>query len=310
MTLNQSTRNVVNGAIEENKITLVIPNRNNEKYLDACIRSVVNQTDKNFTFIVSDNHSTDGSIHIIDLYKQHINKIISPPSPVGYKEHLLWILKQVQTEYVIFMAGDDIAHNELIYYYRESLKKNEKSKPAFVCSPFYYIDEHSNTYKRIKWPKKFCGNRSDMVRTFLKGPICNISSVAWNVKKLKNLDIPEEVGNSIDWYLYIILSNKNDVLLINKRLLYYRVHRESTGNSNVVGHTESCKRMFIFLRDNVFKDDAEALKQINANFVSFNKVITGWWGNSFKLLLKRAVNFATAIIFKFHGLLDAERQNR
>lgn len=310
MILNQNTHNFENGVIAGNEITLVIPNRSNEKYLDACIRSVVSQNDKNFTFIVSDNHSTDGSIQIINSYQQYINKIISPPSPIGYKEHLLWILEQVQTEYVIFLAGDDIAHNELIYCYRKSLEKNGKSKPAFVCSPFYYIDELSNIYNRIKWPKRFCGNSSDMVHTFLKGPICNISSVAWNVSKLKSLDIPEEIGNSIDWYLYILLSKNNHVLLVNKRLLFYRVHRESTGNSNVVGHTENCMRLFLYLKENVFKNDTANLKQIDANIIAFNQVIAGKRGNPFKLLPQRVINIVTALIFKLQKSSSIEKIRR
>jgi len=281
-------------------ISLVIPNRNNVKYLEACLHSVARQTDKDFVFIVSDNHSTDGSIEIISSYKEHIDKIISPPSPVGYKEHLMWILGQVQTKYVIFLAGDDIAHDELIHFYRKSLKKTGQSSPAFVCSPFYYIDEHSNIYNRLRWPRQFSGSRNDMLSAFLKGPICNISSVAWNVKKLKRIDIPEEIGNSIDWYLYVMLSNKNDVLLVNKKLLFYRVHRESTGNSNVVAHTDNCRRLFLHLKDNCFNNDAVSLRQIDVNINAFNQVIAGGRANPIKQLVKKIINFVTASIFRFH----------
>lgn len=286
--------------LSDKQISLVIPNRNNERYLEACLRSVIGQTDKEFVFVVSDNHSADGSMEIINSYREHIDKVISPPSPVGYKEHLMWILGRVQTAYVIFLAGDDIAHEELIQRYRKSLEKNGESSPAFVCSPFYFIDERSNIYNRLQWPRQFCGTRSDMWHTFLKGPICNISSVAWNVNKLKGIDIPEVIGNSIDWYLYILLSNRNDVLLVNKKLLFYRVHRESTGNSNVVAHTENCKRLFLYIRANMFKNDAASLKQINANIVAFDQVIAGKRINPFKRLLQRVIYVVTALIFKLH----------
>ena len=253
-----------------------------------------------FVFIVSDNHSTDGSINIIDSYKEHIDKIISPPSPGGYKEHLFWILEQVQTEFIIFLAGDDIAHSELIYYYRKSLERKGGSSPAFVCSPFYYIDDHSNIYNILTWPRQFCGPKNDMVNVFLKGPICNISSVAWKVNSLKRIHLPEEIGNSIDWYLYIIMSNKNDVLLVNKKLLFYRVHRESTGNSNVVAHTDNCRRLFLYLKENEFKNDAASLSQIDANIESFNQVIAGKRVNPIKWYLKKLTSVFTAVMFKLY----------
>ncbi len=300
MALNQSKKKSEGNERAKHNISLVIPNRNNEKYLGACLRSVIGQADKNFVFIVSDNHSADGSIKIIDSYKEHIDKIISPPSPVGYKEHLFWILEQVKTEFVIFLAGDDIAHSELIHCYRKSLEKNGETSPAFVCSPFYYIDDHSNIYNRLKWPRQFCGSKNDMVHIFLKGPICNISSVAWNVNSLKDIHLPEEIGNSIDWYLYIMLSNKSDVLLVNKKLLFYRVHRESTGNSNVVAHTDNCRRLFQYLKDNEFKNDPESLNQIDVNIASFNQVIAGKRVNPIKQYLQKLFYVVTALIFKLH----------
>ena len=300
MALNQSMKESECEEWTRCHISLVIPNRNNEKYLDSCLRSVVSQTDKEFVFIVSDNHSTDGSIEIIDSYKEHITKIISPPSPAGYKDHLFWILEQVQTEYVIFLAGDDIAHSELIHCYRQSLEKNEDSSPAFVCSPFFFIDEHSSIYNKIHWPRQFCGTRSDMLKIFLKGPICNISSVAWNVNNLKSIDIPEVIGNSIDWYLYIMLSNKNKVLLVNKRLLFYRVHHESTGNSNVAAHTENCKRLFIYIKENVFMHDSTVLEQIDANIADFNQIIDGRRTNTYKLIMKKILFSVTVLIYKLH----------
>ena len=299
--ININSKNLKIKKNEKDKITLVIPNRNNDKYLKECLRSVKNQIDKNFIFYVSDNHSSDGSLKIIDSYKDSIDKIISPPSPIGYKEHLFWILEQIQTEFVIFLAGDDIAHTRLIHYYRKSLENNNDSDPAFVCSPFYYIDYKSNIYNILNWPRRFCGSKSDMVDVFIKGPICNISSVAWNVKMLRQINIPEEIGNSIDWYLYIILSNKNDVLLVNKKLLFYRVHGESTGNSNVVAHTDNCKKLFKYLSKNEFKNDRKKLKQINENILVFTQVISGKQDNSIKQIFQKIIYFLIAFIFKFYA---------
>lgn len=261
--------------------TIVIPNRNNEKYLNECLKSVIAQKNKNFIFIVSDNHSSDNSKDILSLYSEYITEIISPPKPLSYKDHILWILKQVRTDYVIFLAGDDIAHCNLIDFYTKALDIHPGCRPGFICSPFYYIDSNSEVYSgvrwnSIRWRKILNGIRNDMIDVFLKGPICNISSVAWNVDLLQPyVDIPDEVENSIDWYLYLVMSYKKDILLVNKKLLFYRVHNESTGNADVKKHSLDCKIMFQYLRETLFKGDGDCSKQIDRNIISFDDVIAG-----------------------------------
>lgn len=281
-----------------NGISIVIPNRNNDKYLKACISSVIGQIDREFVFIISDNHSSDNSMMIIDSYKENIDKIISPPKPVDYKEHLIWILEHVETEFVIFLAGDDMVHKELIHFYRRALENIGEINPTFVCSPFYYINESAKIYKSIRWPRGFIGPKKDMVNTFLKGPICNISSTAWRVDCLKEIHIPEEIGNSIDWYWYITLSDHNHVLLVNKKLLFYRVHRESTGNSNVAAHTDNCKRLFVNLKSNKFKNDIKKQKLIDRNIAEFNNVISGGKINPIRLYFKIIFYYLIEVFYK------------
>ena len=278
--------------------SIVIPNRNNEKYLDECLKSVIAQNDKNFTFIVSDNHSSDNSRTILSLYSEYIAEILSPPEPLSYKYHLLWILKQVRTDYVIFLAGDDVAHCDLIGCYKKALDIYPGCRPGFICSPFYYIDSNSEVYNHARWPINLKGIRNDMISVFLKGPICNISSVAWNAELLrKYVDIPDEVENSIDWYLYLLMSYNKEIMLVNKKLLFYRVHNESTGNSDVKKHTLNCKNMFLYLRETLFKGDSVCVKQINSSIASFDNVISDSGGFKFipaaRQYLKKASKYVT-----------------
>ena len=49
-------------------ISIIIPNFNHAKYIARAIDSVINQTFKNWEVIIVDNHSTDESDQIIELY--------------------------------------------------------------------------------------------------------------------------------------------------------------------------------------------------------------------------------------------------
>ena len=52
------------------KVSVIIPVYNVEKYLEACLDSLVNQTYKNLEIICVNDGSTDGSQRIVDKYKK------------------------------------------------------------------------------------------------------------------------------------------------------------------------------------------------------------------------------------------------
>ena len=51
------------------KVSVIIPVFNSEKYLHACLDSVINQTLKELEIIVVDDGSTDSSREILEDYK-------------------------------------------------------------------------------------------------------------------------------------------------------------------------------------------------------------------------------------------------
>ena len=56
--------------------SVIIPNYNSEKYIEKCIKSVLEQTYKDFEIIVCDDISTDKSVEIIKkLLRKYIQKL-------------------------------------------------------------------------------------------------------------------------------------------------------------------------------------------------------------------------------------------
>ena len=58
-----------------NKISVIIPVYNSEKFLDACIASIVKQTYQNFEIILVDDGSTDDSPSLCDQYAAQDKRI-------------------------------------------------------------------------------------------------------------------------------------------------------------------------------------------------------------------------------------------
>lgn len=63
-------------SIMSNKVSIIIPVYNVEKYLRECLDSVCNQTYKNLEIICVDDGSTDGSSAILQEYSEKDNRII------------------------------------------------------------------------------------------------------------------------------------------------------------------------------------------------------------------------------------------
>ena len=53
-------------------ISIITAVFNGEKYLEQTIKSIINQTYKNFEYIIIDGGSTDGTLEIIKKYEDKI----------------------------------------------------------------------------------------------------------------------------------------------------------------------------------------------------------------------------------------------
>ena len=64
-------------SLEQSKISIITAVFNGEKYLEQTIKSIINQTYKNFEYIIIDGGSTDGTLEIIKKYEDKISYWIS-----------------------------------------------------------------------------------------------------------------------------------------------------------------------------------------------------------------------------------------
>lgn len=65
--------------MSETKISVITITFNSEKTLERTIKSIIQQNYKNLEYIIVDGGSTDGTLNIIDKYKNYITKWISEP---------------------------------------------------------------------------------------------------------------------------------------------------------------------------------------------------------------------------------------
>lgn len=92
------------------KYSIITINYNNKKGLEKTIKSVINQTFKDFEYIIIDGGSTDGSIEVINRYAEKINYWVSEPDKGIYNAMNKGISKATG-EYLNFMNSGDSFHS-------------------------------------------------------------------------------------------------------------------------------------------------------------------------------------------------------
>lgn len=108
------------------KISVIIPAYNCEKYLEQCVRSVMNQTYKNLEIIVINDGSTDQTGKIMECLAQEDNRVKTvhkPNTGVGLTRNIG--LQLATGEYINFIDSDDwMDSNHLEDLYQVLIKTN------------------------------------------------------------------------------------------------------------------------------------------------------------------------------------------
>jgi glycosyltransferase involved in cell wall biosynthesis len=90
-------------------ISVVIPNYNQGYYLEACIRSILNQSFESVEMILMDGGSTDNSTRIINRYRKYFSYIEQGPDGGQYKA-INEGFKHARGEILLWLNSDDMLH--------------------------------------------------------------------------------------------------------------------------------------------------------------------------------------------------------
>lgn len=107
-------------------ISVIVPVYNVEKYLDRCLRTLLNQTYKNIEIVLIDDGSTDHSPQICDAYADKYSNIIAIHKENGGQSSARNLgLKNVNGKYIGFVDSDDwVADDMYEYLYSLLIKYN------------------------------------------------------------------------------------------------------------------------------------------------------------------------------------------
>jgi len=122
-------------------VSVIVPVFNAEKYITACLDSIVTQTYKNLEIIIVDDGSTDKSLETVSEYALKDGRIAVIRKPhLGVSEARNAGLDAASGAFVMFVDADDYVGGELVSRLLKACTENDLDVAS--CN-YYYIIENS-----------------------------------------------------------------------------------------------------------------------------------------------------------------------
>ena len=137
--------------IANNKISIITANRNKEKYLSACINSVLDQDYSDFELIIIDDKSDDNSLDIIRSYHDGRIRTIVLDKNVGVAKARNIGIKNANGHYITTLDSDDVylAPNKLRSEFNLLKKYEATGKTIIAFSNVVRLTEEGKKYRII-----------------------------------------------------------------------------------------------------------------------------------------------------------------
>ncbi|MFV0573827.1 MAG: glycosyltransferase family 2 protein [Vibrio sp.] len=257
---------------EFNSVEILLATYNGERYLSEQIESLMNQSYKNFTVLISDDGSTDGTVELINKIQDPRFKLVNSERVGGVIKNFEILLNNSSSEYVMLCDQDDVWHKDKVKVSLEGILKEERDKiePCLGFSDLKLVDENLNLIA----PSFYRETKLNPYRNL------NINNLSWmgsvygctiimNRAAVQNsLPFPNKLIMHDHWLAYRSLIN-GMIFFIDKPLLKYRQHNKNV--SGGMGYKQSLiKKIFSVQKYSDIKDRAIKISGMH-NIVGFRQ---------------------------------------
>lgn len=203
------------------KISVVMAVYNGERYLREAIDSILNQTFKDFEFVIINDGSTDRSLEIIQSYDDRI--VLITQENAGLAKALNNGIAVSRSDFIARMDADDIAYPERIQKQYKFLLKNPEY--IIVGSNAKFIDMEGNFVHYSNLPIK----NEEMKGKLPETPFIHPSVMFRKDSFYEAGQYPEYMLKAQDYVLFNRMAKYGKFANIPENLMQYRI--VPTGNS-------------------------------------------------------------------------------
>lgn len=214
-------------------ISVVMATHNRERYLSEAIESILNQTYKNFEFLIVNDASTDDTACILNFYsiRDKRIRIFTNPIKYGISKSRNLAIKYARGKYMAVMDDDDIAMSKRFEIEKDFLDKHSEIAVVGTDIEVFSSGEPTSsntTFWKKSWvlPMNYTQSAILMIS---RNYICH-SSTLIRLSFLKQYQIlyNEKLFTGVDYDLWMqILLKAGKICNLPSILQRYRVHPAS-----------------------------------------------------------------------------------
>ncbi len=260
------------------KLSVIVANYNNERFIRECLESILNQTYKDLEIIVSDDASTDNSPAIIRGYEKKypgVVKGIFTPVNRGVAQNRHEAILQAKSEYITTLDSDDY------YYDNQKLGKEMDLISHYKKTTGRDIIAYSNIVmvKEDKTMIRLRGNPGDIREGKIFNEIITRSCMIPRDFIMKKEAYFEAGGYDFsfpiyeDWDLKVRLAHKYEYYYTGLKGIAYRRHGKGLSAASPGEHIKYLNSIF---HKNLHLSRVQDRESI---VLSFQKVIRRLQGN-------------------------------
>lgn len=215
--------------MKNNKVSIIVPVYNCAKFLKKLIKSLKDQTYKNFEVVFINDGSSDNSLEVLKENNDERFKIIDQKNQ-GVAAARNNGLKKATGKYITFVDSDDYVDSKYIEY----LVKNIEKYSADLCVmgvKKFFDDYKIYDFYNLELKEHILENTSDYLNFLNSLNGSAIGGKLYKREKIKdkrflNLSIGEDALFNLDY-----IKENNKIITLDKNYYYYRSNPNSLTNS-------------------------------------------------------------------------------
>lgn len=232
---------------------------NDEKYVSMAIESILNQSFKDFEFIIINDGSTDKTMKILKEYEGKDSRIVLiDQENKGLTKSLNIGIKKAKGKYIARMDSDDISHPLRLQNQLEFLENNQEY--GFVGTNVEKIDANGNhiEYNTTKHTNE------EIQKTLCTRNCFAHGSVMINKELVgKILQYDEEFKYAQDYRLWAKIAKEFKVVNLQEPLYKLRLHENSISKEKIEQQSIYAGIVAYEFENDVIVDDLESEVQKN-----------------------------------------------
>ena len=238
-------------------VSIIMPSYNTANFIGETIKSVLEQTYKNWELLIVDDCSTDDTDEIVSKYDDERIIYLKNEKNSGAAISRNRALRNAKGKWIAFLDSDDLWYPTKL---EKQIKFMEKNGHSFSYTNYEEIDENDVANGvRVSDPKKITKN--GMYHYCWPGCL----TVMYDVEKVGLVQI-KDIKKNNDYAMWLKVIEKCDCYLLNECLASYRKGRN--GSISTQKYTKLIKWHYWLFR-------SMDLSRITSMYYTLNNIVYG-----------------------------------